>query len=217
MFLYVGSQGIDKTWLSWEVRSHIAFGIARAIKHIHSLGPNIHHGNIKSSNVFLTSFYDAHLSEFGLTQLISTESKTNLAAGYCAPEVKNAHEVSQDADVYSFGVLLLELLTGTDPNGLFRDKCIELAKWVRLMFENKPLNEVFDSEMFEYLNNGEQMVQMLQLAICCTFEYPVKRWSMVRVVNKIKDICCFMHDKMQIKIFTQNDFQKFDCLQMRTI
>lgn len=195
IFLYVGSQGTDKTWLSWEVRSHIAFGIARAIRHIHSLGPNIHHGNIKSSNVFLTSFYDARLSEFGIAQLISPKSKTNLTTGYCAPEVKNAHEVSQEADVHSFGVLLLELLTGKDPNGLFREKGIELAKWVRFMFEKNPINEVFDSEMFEYSNNGEQMAQMLQLGICCTFQYPDKRSSMIRVVNKIKEICCFMHDQ----------------------
>ncbi|MCV5004529.1 protein kinase, partial [Escherichia coli] len=80
---------------------------------MHSHGPFSSHGNIKSSNVLLTKSYEARVSDFGLAHLASLNSAPNhRVAGYRAPEVTDPHRVSPKADVYSFGVLLLELLTG---------------------------------------------------------------------------------------------------------
>lgn len=84
--------------------------------------------------------------------------------------------------------MVLELLTAKEP---INSEEVELVKWVRLMFEEKPIIEVFDDEMIKDESNMERMLQMLQLAICCTFEDPCKRPSMAVVKRRIKEICGF--------------------------
>ncbi|XP_059659163.1 probable inactive receptor kinase RLK902 [Cornus florida] len=185
-----GGKGADKTLLSWKVRSRIAYEVARGIEYLHSRGPNFCHGNIRSSNVLLTSSYSAQISGFGIAQLVSPGSKSNLIPGYHAPEVTNTEKVSREADVYSFGVLLLEMLTGESSSGAISNKKgFDLPKWVRLLFQEKPIFDVFDNELPRNKKTEEEMVQMLQLAICCTFEYPNKRPSMAAVSNRIKEVC----------------------------
>lgn len=139
----------------------------------------------------MTDSFDARLSEFGTVQLVSPEHKPNLIGGYCAPEVRNAHEVSQKSDVYSFGVLLLELLTGKAPLGAIATTTgVDLPKWVRTMFREKPILDVVDDELLlKYQDFGKQMVQLLELAVCCTFEYPNRRPLMGAVLNRIGEIC----------------------------
>lgn len=103
------------------------------------------------------------------------------------------HEVSQKSDVYSFGVLLLELLTGKAPLDAVQEmEGIDLVKWVRLMFQEKPIVDIFDDDMLpNYESLGEQMVQLLQIAVCCTFQNPSKRPSMAAVTSQIRHICRF--------------------------
>ncbi|KAM3263150.1 hypothetical protein P3L10_000144 [Capsicum annuum] len=115
-----GNEGMSKGSTTWEVRSSIAYGVAHAVEFLHSQGSNFCHGNIRSSNVFLTnSLSGVRLSEFSIARILSPNTKLELVAGYRAPEVTNAYEVSQKSDVYSFGVLLLELLTGKAPLDAF--------------------------------------------------------------------------------------------------
>ncbi|KAL3501936.1 hypothetical protein ACH5RR_036385 [Cinchona calisaya] len=186
-----GHKTADNTPLTWEVRCRIVYGVARAILYLHTIGSNICHGNIKSSNVLLTDSLDAHLSEFGLARLVSPDYKPNLVGGYRAPEARNAQEVSQASDVYSFGVLLLELLTGNAPIGAITTTTgVDLPKWVRKMFREKPIIDVFDKELLlRHQDHREQMVQLLELAVCCTFQHPNRRPLMAAVLNRIRDTC----------------------------
>ncbi|KAL2558959.1 putative inactive receptor kinase [Forsythia ovata] len=195
-FVLHGNVGANKSPLTWEVRCSIAYRVARAIEYLHS--QHVCHGNIRSSNVFLTSSFDAYLSEHAIAQLFSPDAKPkpNLVAGYCPPEVTNAHEVSHKSDVYSFGVLLFELITGKAPIDALDNKKndTDLPKWVRSMFQEKPLIDVFDNALHSYYNTtgiGEQMVQLLQLALCCTFQYPNKRPLMAAVTSQIRETCSF--------------------------
>ncbi|XP_059281475.1 probable inactive receptor kinase RLK902 [Lycium ferocissimum] len=183
-----------KSQLTWEVRTKIAYGVARGLEFLHSQGPGICHGNIRSSNVLLTNSFDAHLSDQGLFGLFMPNTMLIvLNVGYQAPEVGYAYDVSQKSDVYSFGVLLLELLTGKAPlDAVGKHKGIDLPSWVRIMFQERPIMDVFDKSMLEnYKNFGDQTVQLLQLAICCTFKNPNKRPSMVAVTDQIKRTCSF--------------------------
>lgn len=182
-------QGRTSISLNWHVRRKIAYGVARGIEYLHSQGPNVCHGNLRSSNIFLTNSFDARVSEFGIAQLLPAESKLNCIAVYRAPELANANNtVSQKADVYSFGVVLLELLTGKPPkHGVSED----LPKWVISMFQEKPIIDVFDQKLLtnQDMEIEEQMFLILQLAICCTFQYPKNRPSIAVVANRIRDIC----------------------------
>ncbi|XP_057459388.1 probable inactive receptor kinase RLK902 isoform X4 [Actinidia eriantha] len=182
--LFLGREETKRTNLSWQVRHIMAYGVARGIEYLHSQGPESFHGNIRSSNVLLTHSFDAPVSDYGIAQLLSPDPKLNYFVGDRAPEVSNVHKVSQKADVYSFGVLLLELLTGKAPN-----QTLDLPKWVRLMVQEKPLFVMFDQKLLEFHDIEEEMFQMLQLAICCTFQYPNNRPSIAVVVNRIREIC----------------------------
>nr|GLL32886.1 probable inactive receptor kinase RLK902 isoform X1 [Ipomoea trifida] len=185
-----GNDGKNKASLNWEVRTSIAYGVANAIQSLHAQGSTICHGNIRSSNVFLTNFLEVRVSEFCLARLLSPDSKLDLVPGYRAPEVTSPHQVSHQSDVYSFGVLLLELLTGKAPLDAFaRNNGVDLPNWVRAMFREKPISDVFDSTLAKAEGNAEQLVQLLQVAICCTFQYPNKRPSMAAVADQIKKTC----------------------------
>ncbi|XP_008812474.3 probable inactive receptor kinase At1g48480 [Phoenix dactylifera] len=184
-----GNRGALQTPLDWETRSGIALDAARGIEYIHSMGPGVSHGNIKSSNILLDKSFEAHVSDHGLANLVSPSTTPCHAAGYCAPEVTDARRVSQKAEVYSFGVLLLELLTGRSPTQAFHDEeGTNLPKWVRSVVREDWISEVFDLELLRYQNLKEEMVQLLQLAIDCAARYPDKRPSMSEVVIRIEEI-----------------------------
>ncbi|XP_057783988.1 probable inactive receptor kinase At1g48480 [Salvia miltiorrhiza] len=185
-----GNKGASRTPLNWETRAAIALGAAKGISYLHSQGSTISHGNIKSSNILLTKSYEARVSDFGLAQLAGPAATPNRVAGYRAPEVTDPHRVSQKADVYSFGVLLLELLTGKAPtHTLVNEEGVDLPRWVQSVVREEWTAEVFDLELLRYQNVEEDMVQLLQLAVDCTAQYPDKRPSMDEVVVKIEELC----------------------------
>lgn len=175
--------------LTWEIRTKIALGAAHGIEYLHSLGSNVSHGNIKSSNILLTDFYAASVSEYGICQLVSP-SYTLDQNSYRAPEVTDYRKISQKADVYSFGVLLLELLTGKAPNhGFLNEKGVDLPRWVRSMSKENQTIDVFDQELLRHQNNTEeQMVQLLRVGIHCTSRQPEKRPPMVEVTREIRKV-----------------------------
>ncbi|XP_038894389.1 probable inactive receptor kinase At1g48480 [Benincasa hispida] len=184
-----GNKGAGRTPLNWEIRSGIALGAARGIEYLHSQGPNVSHGNIKSSNILLTKSYDARVSDFGLAHLVGPPSSPNRVAGYRAPEVTDPRKVPHKADVYSFGVLLLELLTGKAPtHSLLNEEGVDLPRWVQSVVREEWTSEVFDLELLRYQNVEEEMVQLLQLAVDCAAQYPDKRPTMSEVTKRIEEL-----------------------------
>ncbi|KAJ6387364.1 hypothetical protein OIU78_017144 [Salix suchowensis] len=185
-----GNRGGGRTPLNWEIRSSIALGTARGIEYLHSQGPNVSHGNIKSSNILLTQSHDARVSDFGLSCLVGPPSTPNRVAGYRAPEVTDPGKVSQKADVYSFGVLLLELLTGKPPaHALLNEEGVDLPRWVQSIVREEWTSEVFDLELLRYQNAEEEMVQLLQLGIDCSAQFPDNRPAMSEVTRRIDELC----------------------------
>ncbi|KAH0976062.1 hypothetical protein GBA52_017961 [Prunus armeniaca] len=183
------NKGAGRTPLNWEIRSGIALGAARGIEYLHSQGQTVSHGNIKSSNILLTKSYEARVSDFGLAHLVGPSSTPNRVAGYRAPEVTDPRKVSQKADVYSFGVLLLELLTGKPPtHALLNEEGVDLPRWVQSIVKEEWTSEVFDLELLRYQNVEEEMVQLLQLAIDCSAQYPDKRPSISEVTRRIEEL-----------------------------
>ncbi|KAL2531266.1 putative inactive receptor kinase [Abeliophyllum distichum] len=180
-----GNKGAGRTPLNWETRVAIALGAARGVSFLHSQGPKISHGSIKSSNILLTKSYEARVSDFGLAQLAEPTLTPNRVSGYRAPEITDPCKVSQKADVYSFGVLLLEMLTGKAPT---HEEGVNLPRWVESVVKDEWTAEVFDLELLRYQNVEEDMVRLLQLAVECAAQYPDKRPSMAEVTSKIEEI-----------------------------
>ncbi|XP_044968225.1 receptor like protein kinase S.2-like [Hordeum vulgare subsp. vulgare] len=172
--------------LDWEQRLAISLAAARGVQAIHLAGPSSCHGNIKSSNILLTGTHDACVSEHGLITLVDMYSK---ASGYRAPELTSDRQVSQKTDVYSFGILLLELLTCKAPANSDMEG-VHLAQWVRSVVHAEWTASVFDAELRGQEKDGKQecMVRLLWLALNCCSEYPNKRPTMPKVVQQIEEI-----------------------------
>ncbi|CAA3029468.1 Serine threonine kinase [Olea europaea subsp. europaea] len=186
-----GQFGKSKISLDWETRLRIAVGAARGIAHIHTqLGQNIVHGNVKASNIFLTAQGYGCVSDVGLATLVSTTSVLHSrSSGYRAPEVMDTEKLSQASDVYSFRVVLLELLTGK-PTILYEDneKASQLVRWVASVVREDWTAEVFDIELLRYQNIEEAMVEVLQIALYCVESVPKHRPKMSEVVSMLEDI-----------------------------
>nr|CAB3493497.1 unnamed protein product [Digitaria exilis] len=184
-----GNRSSGRTPLNWELRSNIALAAARGVEYIHSTSSTASHGNIKSANVLLGKSYRARVSDNGLATLVGQSSSPSRTTGYRAPEVIDSRRVSQKADVYSFGVLLLELLTGKAPSqAALNDEGVDLPRWVQSVNRSEWASEVFDMELTRNQNGDEQMAQLLQLSIDCVAQVPEARPSMAHVVRRIEEI-----------------------------
>ncbi|KAE9608910.1 putative protein kinase RLK-Pelle-LRR-III family [Lupinus albus] len=176
--------------LDWDSRLRIAIGAARGIAHIHAqIGGKLIHGNIKASNIFLNSQGYGCISDIGLATLMNPISPSAMRiAGYRAPEVIDNRKATHASDVYNFGVLLFELLTGKSPANTRSEEVVNLVRWVNSVVREEWTAEVFDVELLRYPNIEEEMVEMLQIGLACAARIPDHRPKMRDVVRKVEEI-----------------------------
>ncbi|XWS66761.1 hypothetical protein CRYUN_Cryun05aG0228200 [Craigia yunnanensis] len=194
-----GNRGPGRIPLDWTTRISLMLGAARGLANIHEeyTAPKIPHGNVKSSNMLLDKNGVALISDFGLSLLLNPVHAIARLGGYRAPEQAEVKRLSQKADVYSFGVLLLEVLTGrapsqypspTRPRVEEEEQTVDLPKWVRSVVREEWTAEVFDQELLRYKNVEEELVSMLHVGLACVVPQPEKRPTMAEVAKMIEDI-----------------------------
>lgn len=173
----------------------IALCTARGLAHLHHSAAVIH-GNIKSSNILLRPNLDACISDYGLHPLFAPSAPPSRVTGYRAPEVLETRKPTLKSDVYSYGVLLLELLTGKPPNqALVGDDGLDLPRWVQSVVREEWTAEVFDAELVKYGSSEEEMVQLLQVAMACVSTVPDQRPPIEQVVGEIEEL----HEKNKLE------------------
>lgn len=180
--------------LYWSRRFRIALGVARALAYLHyDCKPQVLHLNIKSSNILLDEGYEAKLSDYGLGSFLPMFNSCALtkfhgAAGYVAPElIGQSLGFSDKCDVYSFGVILLELVTGRKPvERLTATEVVVLCDYVRQGLEKGKASYCFDRSLCGF--SGIELVQVMKLALICTSKAPSKRPSMAEVVQVLESI-----------------------------
>ncbi|KAH6792628.1 phytosulfokin receptor 1 [Perilla frutescens var. hirtella] len=180
--------------LDWETRLQIARGAARGLAYLHqSCEPRILHRDIKSSNILLDEKFEAHLADFGLARLIlpyDTHVSTDLVGtlGYIPPEYGQAAVATYKGDIYSFGVVLLELLTGKRPMDIGRPKgCRDMIAWVIQMKREKRETEVVDPFIYDK-QHAQEMLTILDIACLCLSENPKTRPCTLQLVSWLDNI-----------------------------
>ncbi|XP_041014691.1 tyrosine-sulfated glycopeptide receptor 1 [Juglans microcarpa x Juglans regia] len=180
--------------LDWPTRLKIAQGASCGVAYMHQIcEPHIVHRDIKSSNILLDDKFEAHVADFGLSRLINpyqTHVTTELVGtlGYIPPEYGQSWAATLRGDMYSFGVVMLELLTGKRPMEVFKPKMSrELVVWVQQLRSEGKQDQIFDPLL---IGKGfeEEMLQVLDMACMCVSQNPFKRPTIQEVVDWLRNV-----------------------------
>ncbi|XP_057950886.1 PTI1-like tyrosine-protein kinase At3g15890 [Malania oleifera] len=178
--------------LDWPRRMTIAVGSAEALAYLHrEANPHIIHRDIKASNVLLDSEFEAKIADFGFAKLIpdgATQLTTRVKGtlGYLAPEYAMWGKVSESCDVYSFGILLLEIISAKRPIGKLPSGAkIHILKWAAPFVRKGAFDRIVDPRLQGRFDRA-QMKSAVLTAMRCTDDDPQKRPSMAEVVEWLK-------------------------------
>ncbi|CAK9864699.1 unnamed protein product [Sphagnum jensenii] len=175
-----GSNMEDNIFLDWPTRFHIVVGIARGLVYLHEdLQPCIIHRDIKASNILLTNNLSAKIADFGLARLFSDDQSqlfTQVAGtiGYMSPEYATLGQLSKKVDVYSFGVLLLEIISGRKAILQNATNNMYLVEWAWYLHKTNMLMSLVDQKLHNTIVESE-MQRVINVALLCVQVETTKR------------------------------------------
>ncbi|CAN6477174.1 unnamed protein product [Victoria cruziana] len=184
----------SKRVVDWTMLHRIALDIARALAYLHDeCVPRVLHRDIKPSNILLDNNYTAYLSDFGLARLLGTSethATTDVAGtfGYVAPEYALTCRVSDKADVYSYGVVLMELLSdkkALDPSFSSYGNGFNIVQWACMLLRQGRAREFFTAGLWD-VGPHDDLVEVLHLAVMCTVDSLSIRPTMKQVAQRLK-------------------------------
>ncbi|KAL3501598.1 hypothetical protein ACH5RR_036047 [Cinchona calisaya] len=189
----VASRLKAKPSLDWGIRKRIALGAARGLLYLHEqCDPKIIHRDVKAANILLDDYCEAVVGDFGLAKLLDhRDSHVTTAVrgtvGHIAPEYLSTGQSSEKTDVFGFGILLLELITG--------QRALEFGKaasqkgamldWVKKIHQEKKLEMLVDKDLKNNYDRIE-LEEMVQVALLCTQYLPSQRPKMSEVVRMLE-------------------------------
>lgn len=187
-----------KVFLDWDSRYKIILGVAHGLAYLHhDCVPPIIHRDIKSNNILVGPQFEAFLADFGLAKLFdSPESSraSNTVAGsygYIAPEYGYSLKITERSDVYSYGVVLIEVVTGKEPTDSRIPDGAHIITWVNreLRERKREFTTIVDQQLL--MRSGTQIQEMLQVlgvALLCVNPCPEERPTMKDVTAMLKEI-----------------------------
>ncbi|TVU16622.1 hypothetical protein EJB05_40195 [Eragrostis curvula] len=198
VYEYLQNSSLDRALLgsnsepanfTWNIRSAICVGVARGLAYLHEeIASPIVHRDIKASNVLIDKNYIPKIGDFGLAKLFPdniTHISTRVAGttGYLAPEYAWHGQLTKKADIYSFGVLVLEIVSGrSSSKSLLDDEKVLLEKtWE--YYEEKRLNELVDPALGDYPE--DEVIRYIKVALFCVQAAAARRPSMPQVLTML--------------------------------
>lgn len=189
--------------LDWSRRMKIAIESAEAIVYLHHHAtPHIIHRDIKASNVLLDSEFHAHVADFGFARLIPdgathVTTKVKGTLGYLAPEYAMLGKASESCDVYSFGILLLELASGKKPIERIRPELKRtITEWALPLARKGKFADIADKRLNGNYVDAE-LKRVALVALVCAQTTPEKRPTMLEVVDLLKGVSKEKLDKLE--------------------
>ncbi|XP_021286380.1 proline-rich receptor-like protein kinase PERK5 [Herrania umbratica] len=182
--------------MDWPTRLKIALGAAKGLAYLHEdCHPRIIHRDIKSANILLDFSFEAKVADFGLAKL-SQDNNTHVSTrvmgtfGYLAPEYASSGKLTDKSDVFSFGVVLLELITGRRPLDLTGEMDESLVDWARPLCASAMEDENFSQLVDPRLENNfvqHEMARMVACAGACVRHSARRRPKMRQIVRALED------------------------------
>nr|CBV98085.1 somatic embryogenesis receptor like kinase [Cyrtochilum loxense] len=180
--------------LDWPTRKRIALGSARGLSYLHDhCDPKIIHRDVKAANILLDEVFEAVVGDFGLAKLMDY-GDTHVAPavrgtiGHIAPEYLSTGKSSEKTDVFGYGIMLLELITGQrafDHARLANDDDVLMLDWMKGLLKEKRLEMLVDPDLQNNYVEAE-VESLIQVALLCTQGSPVERPNMSEVVRMLK-------------------------------
>ncbi|WOL16883.1 putative leucine-rich repeat receptor-like protein kinase [Canna indica] len=184
------NRGEARMPLKWSARLSIVEGIARGLAYLHQCMPShkVPHANLKSSNVLIARWshytnFQPKFTDYGFYPILPSTHTHRLAIGK-VPEFSQGKKLTHKADVYCFGLILLEVITGQAPS----DGEENLPGWVKLVINNDWSTDILDLEIVSEKESHADMLNLTQIALSCTDLDPEKRPAMSQVVSRIEEI-----------------------------
>lgn len=180
--------------LDWPTRKRIALGSARGLSYLHDhCDPKIIHRDVKAANILLDEEFEAVVGDFGLAKLMDYKDTHVTTAvrgtiGHIAPEYLSTGKSSEKTDVFGYGIMLLELITGQrafDLARLANDDDVMLLDWVKGLLKEKKLEMLVDPDLQNNYIDSE-VEQLIQVALLCTQGSPMERPKMSEVVRMLE-------------------------------
>ncbi|KAK4779488.1 hypothetical protein SAY87_015594 [Trapa incisa] len=179
--------------LDWNTRMKIAAGAARGLEYLHDkLKPPIIYRDLKCSNILLGEGYHPKLSDFGLAKVGPSGDRTHVSTrvmgtyGYCAPDYAMTGQLTFKSDIYSFGVVLLELITGRKAYEPFKGRKEQyLVAWARPMFRDRNQFQLMVDPKLQGQYPVKGLYQALAIAAMCVQEQPNMRPIISDVVTAL--------------------------------
>ncbi|XWS68327.1 hypothetical protein CRYUN_Cryun04dG0080800 [Craigia yunnanensis] len=180
--------------LDWATRKRISLGSARGLAYLHDhCDPKIIHRDVKAANILLDEEFEAVVGDFGLAKLMDYKDTHVTTAvrgtiGHIPPEYLSTGKSSEKTDVFGYGVMLLELITGQrafDLARLANDDDVMLLDWVKGLLKGRRLEMLVDADLQgNYID--EEVEQLIQVALLCTQGSPMERPKMSEVVRMLE-------------------------------
>ncbi|KAL5714134.1 non-specific serine/threonine protein kinase [Ranunculus cassubicifolius] len=178
--------------LTWEIRMNIILGTAKGLTYLHEgLEPKVVHRDVKSSNILLDRQWNSKVSDFGLAKLLGSESSyvtTRVMGtfGYVAPEYASTGMLNERSDVYSFGILIMEIISGRNPVDYNRPPGeVNLVEWLKTMVANRNAEGVLDPKIVEKPQT-RALKRALLVALKCVDPDSQKRPKMGHVIHMLE-------------------------------
>ncbi|XP_050285770.1 probable LRR receptor-like serine/threonine-protein kinase At1g05700 isoform X2 [Quercus robur] len=181
----------NASFLSWETRLRIAMDSAQGLEYLHNgCKPPIIHRDVKSTNILLDENFQAKLADLGLSRVFPGEGGTHVSTkvvgtpGYLDPEYYASNWLNEKSDVFSFGVVLLEIITGRPAISINPEK-VHLIKWVSSMVERGDVKNIVDPRL-----DGDPDInsvwKAIEVAMICVSPTSIERPTMTYVVMELK-------------------------------
>ncbi|XVE83021.1 hypothetical protein DITRI_Ditri16bG0053100 [Diplodiscus trichospermus] len=187
-------EAAKRKFLDWPTRLSVALGAARGLMYLHTYaGRSVIHRDVKSSNILLDNSMCAKVADFGFSKYAPQEGDSNASlevrgtAGYMDPEYYSTQHLSAKSDVFSFGVVLLEIISGREPLNIHRPRNEwSLVEWAKSYIRESKIEEIIDPNI-KGGYHAEAMWRVVEVALACIEPFSAYRPCMSDIVRELED------------------------------